>query len=512
MIFSKHSGRVVSLLAFLPLISTGLKAQEHAIPLRNWATPLYWQPTQAERKTAQPQIVFSANQVSPSALTFVAVTPCRLADTRGAAAGFNGGSPFSGPSIAAATTVTFSVQAASDSGNTEPAPCGVIPSIAQAYSFNVTVVPHSSGAVNYISIWPAGATKPIVSTINDVQGVVIANAAIVPAGTPSGGVSVYNYGPATTDVIIDMNGFFAAPTDLADNTAVGAYTLTSDTLGEFNTAIGVGALAGNTTGNGNTASGVDALSANTTGAENTAVGFNSLQQNTTGIGNTANGNAALGSNTGSYNTAIGDGALHLNTTGSYNLAVGSGAGSIAPSGNSSSIYIGSGGTGTGPSGVIYLGSEGTQTGGTYIAGIYGATAASGTEVYVTSSGQLGTVLSSGRFKEQITDMGDTSSKLLQLRPVNFFYKPEYDDGSHLMQYGLIAEEVAKIYPEMVAYGNDGQILTVKYQLLAPMLLNEVQKQAEQIRHQAEQNRKLEDRLTALEALFAKGPVTPAAGQ
>jgi hypothetical protein len=130
---------------------------------------------------------------------------------------------------------------------------------------------------------------------------------------------------------------------------------------------------------------------------------------------------------------------------------------------------------------------------------------SGLEVYVNSSGQLGTVLSSGRFKEQITDMGDSSSELLQLRPVNFFYKPEYDDGSHLLQYGLIAEEVAKVYPEMVAYDHDGQILTVKYQLLAPMLLNETQKQAAPIHS-------LEERLAALEALLGKLPASAAAGQ
>jgi Glu-tRNA(Gln) amidotransferase subunit E-like FAD-binding protein len=92
-----------------------------------------------------------------------------------------------------------------------------------------------------------------------------------------------------------------------------------------------------------------------------------------------------------------------------------------------------------------------------------------------------------------------------LRPVNFFYKPEYDDGSHLLQYGLIAEEVAKVYPEMVAYDHDGQILTVKYQLLAPMLLNEIQKQAAHIHS-------LEERLAALEALFGKLPATAAAGQ
>jgi hypothetical protein len=112
-------------------------------------------------------------------------------------------------------------------------------------------------------------------------------------------------------------------------------------------------------------------------------------------------------------------------------------------------------------------------------------------------------------------MGDSSSKLLQLRPVTFFYKPEHDDGSRALQYGLIAEEVAKLYPDMVGYDKDGQPASVKYQSLAPMLLNEVQKQAEENRQQAqaiqvqqEENRKLEDRLTALEALIAGQP-TPA---
>ena len=106
-------------------------------------------------------------------------------------------------------------------------------------------------------------------------------------------------------------------------------------------------------------------------------------------------------------------------------------------------------------------------------------------------------------------MGDSSSKLLQLRPVTFLYKPEYDDGSHALQYGLIAEEVAKLYPEMVGYDKDGQPRSVKYQSLAPMLLNEVQKQAEQIRSlqanganvqsQSERIRALEEQLAALQA-------------
>jgi predicted ribosome quality control (RQC) complex YloA/Tae2 family protein len=176
-------------------------------------------------------------------------------------------------------------------------------------------------------------------------------------------------------------------------------------------------------------------------------------------------------------------------------------------------------------GTIRIGTYNTQNA-TFIAGIYGATASSGAEVFINNNGQLGTVTSSARFKEQITDMGDSSSNLFQLRPVNFYYKPQYDDGSHLLQYGLIAEEVAKVYPEMVLYDKDGQIQTVKYQMLAPMLLNEVQKQATKIQQQAEQNqqqaeqnrqqaeqnrqqageiRSLQDRLTALETLLSNAP-------
>ncbi len=631
--------RVVSLLVLASAASNAQVARQVDIPLRNWATPLYWQANQVEREAtsgglpvkAAPQLQFSANAVSTNALTLVAITPCRLVDTRGASAGFNGISPFSGPSIPALGTIAIPVQSPTEaSANTSPAPCGVIPSIAQAYSFNLTVVPSVSGtAVDYVSLWPAGSAQPFVSTLDDPQGAIVSNAVIVPAGPTSGpgygGVSVYNYGPATTDVIVDMNGYFAAPTDVNGNTAIGVGTLALDTTGAGNTASGYGALqlntagsdntasgygalvnnsigndntasgyqtlAGNTTGNGNTASGQVALENNTTGSYNTASGFQAIQYNTTGAENTANGAYALQNNltggfntasgfqalqangtgafntaagyqamqssccgsyntavgylalggyslfadnfgnyntasgaqalqsngtgtdntangsgalqynsTGSNNTANGFGALQNNTTGANNIAIGYDAAIDVSGSNSNNIHIGNLGA-SGDIGVIKIGIEGTQSS-AYIAGISGAGASGGAAVYVTSSGQLGTVLSSRRFKEQIADMGDTSSKLLQLRPVNFFYKPQYDDGSHLLQYGLIAEEVAKVYPEMVAYDKDGQILTVKYQLLAPMLLNEVQKQAAQLQLQQEENRKLEDRLAALEALLS----------
>jgi hypothetical protein len=505
----KYLGGVVFVLAFLPLMPTELIAQERAVPLKNWATPLHWQPTQAEKAAAaqlSPQIA-PATESTP--LTFVAFTPCRLVDTRGSGGGFNGNNPFSGPSLTAGATATFPVQSASEAmANTEPAPCGTVPAIAKAYSFNITVVPHSSGAVDYITAWPASATKPVVSTLDDVQSLVVANAAIVPAGTPSGGVSVYNYGPANTDVIIDMNGFFASPTDLNDNTVIGLGALYDNTTGTYNTATGAYALEYNTSGIGNTANGYGALGYNTTGGHNSASGGSALEDNTTGNNNVASGYGALYTNTtGSNNTALGFQALNVSTSGSNNIAVGYQAGLSAPVTNSTSIYIGNPGSESDSAGTIQIGVQGTQTGGTYVAGIYGTSISSAEEVVVNSTGQLGTVLELGalHYKDHITAMGEMSSKLLQLNPVSFFLKPEYDDGLHQQQYGLIGEEVAKVYPELVTYGKDGQVATVKYQMLTPMLLNEVQKQAEQIRQQAEQNRNLEERLAALEAQLSGQP-------
>jgi trimeric autotransporter adhesin len=130
------------------------------------------------------------------------------------------------------------------------------------------------------------------------------------------------------------------------------------------------------------------------------------------------------------------------------------------------------------------------------------------------------VVSSRRFKERIDDMADSSSSLFQLRPVTFFYKPQYDDGSHSLQYGLIAEEVAKVYPDMVAYDKDGQPYTVKYQYLAPMLLNELQRQhtvvaaqqdmiktqQEQIQFLQQRNTEFQQRLSRLEAMIGQQPV------
>jgi hypothetical protein len=144
---------------------------------------------------------------------------------------------------------------------------------------------------------------------------------------------------------------------------------------------------------------------------------------------------------------------------------------------------------------------------TYVAGIYGVNV-SGVAVQINSNGQLGAMASSRRYKEQIRDMGDSSSRLMRLRPVSFLYRPEYSDSPRELQYGLIAEEVAEVYPELVEYGNDGQPYAVRYQILSSMLLNEAQKQyrraeaqAAVITKQEHEIDQLEQRLSRLEAVI-----------
>jgi hypothetical protein len=129
-------------------------------------------------------------------------------------------------------------------------------------------------------------------------------------------------------------------------------------------------------------------------------------------------------------------------------------------------------------------------------------------VVIDSNGQLGTVSSSRRFKEDIQDMGEASSGLLRLRPVTFRYQKPFADGSKPIEYGLIAEEVAEVYPDLVSRSAEGQIETVKYQLLDSMLLNELQKEHQQVQQQFEEIRLLKIRLAALEQLLS-GKVPPA---
>ncbi|MGA8101187.1 MAG: tail fiber domain-containing protein, partial [Candidatus Acidiferrales bacterium] len=245
------------------------------------------------------------------------------------------------------------------------------------------------------------------------------------------------------------------------------------------------------TGSANTASGVQALYSNTSGYGNTATGFQTLYLNSTGEYNTATGDGALIFDTaGSYNTASGAGALDGITTGNSNTASGYLAGADLVSGSSNitlgfkaglnfngaesnNIDIGNNGV-AGESGVIRIG--GSSQASAYIAGINGVTTGgSATGVVIDGNGNLGTISSSRRYKEDIHDMGAASDGLLRLRPVTFRYKKPYSDGSKPIQYGLIAEEVAEVYPDLVVRNKDGQIETVQYYKLDAMLLNEIQK-------------------------------------
>ena len=281
-----------------------------------------------------------------------------------------------------------------------------------------------------------------------------------------------------------------------DNTATGYAALQSNTTGGANTATGVNALYSNTTGIYNTATGIGALYSNTTGDNNTASGTEALNNNTTGGGNTASGLLALGQNTaGTSNTAIGASALAINTTGSYNVAIGVFAGGNATSG-SNNIYLGAnvfGGV-SDESNTMYLGLQGTQTK-TVIAGIRGITTglADAVPVLIDSAGQLGTVSSSRRFKQDIRDMGEASRALFALRPVTFRYAQAYTDGAKPLQYGLVAEEVADVFPALAVFNADGGVDTVHYETLSVLLLNEVQKQQQRIEALERQ----------LEALLAK---------
>jgi hypothetical protein len=319
-----------------------------------------------------------------------------------------------------------------------------------------------------------------------------------------GGPAAKNNGSGNT-----ASGFFALTSNTTGNanTASGASALQSNTTGRSNTAIGVGALQASTTGNSNTASGDSALGNNTiggantadgsaallfntTGSNNSALGYQALYKNKTGGQNTASGVNALYSNVGNYNTATGYEALYHHTSGTYNIALGWQAGFALTTG-SHNIDIANPGESTdglaADSGVIRIGTlmpTALQTL-TYIAGIYDNTSVSGLAVVIDSDGQLGTVSSSERFKTAIAPMGSNMTKLQQLRPVTFRYKA---DPQGTMRYGLIAEAVAKVYPELVIRDRTGRIDGIRYDELAPILLNEVQHQAAEIRDLKQQQK------------------------
>ena len=279
-----------------------------------------------------------------------------------------------------------------------------------------------------------------------------------------------------------------------ENTVLGDDALLNNT-GDANTAIGFEALFSNTTGSGNTANGFHALLNNTTGLNNTATGGGVLNNNTTGIFNTANGvgallfnttgsfntgngaNALLSNRTGNNNTGNGLSALNNNTTGNNNIALGAFAGTNLTTG-SNNIYIDSRGRST-ESGTIRIGTQHERT---FVAGISGVTVAGGVGVIVDTNGQLGTVVSSERFKDAIKPMDKVSEAILALKPVTFRYKHELD-AKGIPQFGLVAEDVEKVNPDLVARDEQGKPYTVRYEAVNAMLLNEFLKEHRHVQEQ-----------------------------
>jgi len=286
----------------------------------------------------------------------------------------------------------------------------------------------------------------------------------------------------------------------SNNTATGTFALFDNTTGFNNTATGFSALLSAGSGNNNTADGQNALRGTVsgiTGSNNTAAGVNALQNDTSGNGNTGTGVAALESNstggfntatgfsalfsntTGSNNTAAGLNALQNNTTGSNNIALGQSAGANLTTGNGN-IDIGNAGV-AGEAKTVRIGTTGTQTN-AFIVGISGATVPTGVTVIVDSSGHLGTITSSVRHKEAIKPMDKASEAILALQPVTFRYKKDLDPAS-IPQFGLVAEQVEKVDPDLVTRDDQGKPYTVRYEAVNVMLLNEFLKEHRKVEEQ-----------------------------
>jgi hypothetical protein len=396
----------------------------------NWAAPASWSPARSHGGLTTMGAVTSP-------LPFIGLAPCRIVDTR------NAPGPYGAPALAAGVPRNFTLTGQ----------CS-IPTEAFVASLNVTVT--NTAGPGFILIYPAGGSQPTVSTLNYIAGQTIANAAVVPLGA-GGGITVIA-GVSGTDLILDTNGYYAPAGVGTSNTFLGANAGNFTMTGDFNTGFGHYALFNNTTGPYNTATGSGALNNNTTGDRNTANGAD---------------------------------ALNFNTTGSRNIGIGSAGGFFLTTGNNN-IDIGNAGFG-GESATIRIGTDGNHTR-AFLAGVNGiTTGGTGIPVLIDSNGQLGTVSSSARFKDEIQDMGEATEGLLKLRPVTFRYKAQPEGRT---QFGLIGEEVERVMPELVVCSSSGEVETVLYHEMPAMLLNELQKQQREI-----QELKLE--LSALRAVIGQ---------
>jgi len=437
-----------------PFLLTAQSLDRHVpVPLNNWS---------AQRQVMRSQLRTGSSSPTPElqlpsgtaadTLIFVPIAPCRVADTRsGSGYPALGSTPLTGLSPRNLAVVGL---------------CGVPSGLAQAFSMNVTAVPASGTLGGYVVLYPNPATPvPLVASLTWSAGAAYQTAAVIVAASSDGSVNVAaNF---STDVVVDINGYYAPPTDSSDNTALGSHSLTG-TTGDDNTAVGYQALANNGTGQQNTGVGMEALTAETTGIANTAVGAFALASATSG----------------SFNIALGQNAGDNITTGGSNIMIGN----QGTSSDSQAIRIGS-----------------TQTV-AYIAGIYGSQVINGTNVYIDQNGHLGTSTTSifiGSLgdKQQVHDMGDASVGLLRLRPVTYREAHAASGSADRLHYGLMADQAADVLPDSA---------------LPVMLLNELQKQyrhsqqqdaairdaQRQLAEEKETNRKLEARLAAVEAAIA----------
>ena len=295
------------------------------------------------------------------------------------------------------------------------------------------------------------------------------------------------------------------------NAAVGWYSLFSNTDGSFNTALGTGtplfnigdqntttgtynvaigaaALLQNNTGAFNTATGGAALLNNQSGYFNCAFGINALSNNTSADGNAAFGSNALSGNSGGFNSAFGTLAL-ANSSGSDNTAIGSSAGLGLVTGDGN-VYIGA----------DVVGEDGVSNS-TYISNVYNSIT-SARQVYVDANNKLGTLASTRRVKDDIESMARASETILALRPVTFRYKKEIDRYC-TPQFGLVAEEVAEINPDLVTRDREGKPETVRYDAVNAMLLNEFLKEHRKVQELEANAARQQEQIEALTAGLQK---------
>jgi hypothetical protein len=518
--------------------------------IENWPAPGLWSPpARAVAKGGLAPLEAEAIEAVPTPpLHFVGITPCRLVDTRGN--GFTGA--YGPPALPQGVPRNFVLTGR----------CGISPT-AQAVSLNVTVT--NTQGPGFILIYPAGGAQPTVSTLNYVAGQTIANAAVVPLGT--GGAITVIAGVSGADLILDTNGDYRGEVVTAINGVTGNVTFESasgtisidpdgqtfsfDVFGGANALLpsgttnqtlrhdgfkwvpssavknnefgleltGILELPSNASiwadgsrflytqlngGSWNTYIGVGAA-AQGIGVDEVGVGYYSLggglpsgRESNIGIGTYS----LFDTTSGDFNVAIGHSALGNMTTGSGNIGIGRDAGVNNTTG-SNNIYIGNLGS-AGESGQIRIGSGANITQGTVIVGIYGFGSSGGIPVIVNSGGRLGTTTSSVRVKEDVRDIGAESDGLMSLRPVAFKYKASHEPG-RLPQYGLIAEEVAEVYPELVVNDDEGRPFAIRSQLLDPLLLNELQKQHHSIEAQRIEIEELKTQLAKLAARMDMDP-------